>query len=81
MGVLPLSLRNYFAKRIYELERKTEALKDEYRQLRAIWTGGDEKEKERVEHSWMQQLENDEAWDMGHSVDESERWPDFDPEI
>jgi hypothetical protein len=77
LGVLPTSLRLEFTKRIDELERKKEALQDSYRRIKASWCSREEKKDRTLEHSWVQQLENDESWHMGEQTEESERWPDL----
>lgn len=77
LGILPSDLRADFAQRIHDLECRLEALKDDYRRLKAAWNDEDEERRNDLKARWSWQLKHDKAWDMGDGAEASELWPDF----
>ncbi|KAH7390874.1 hypothetical protein DE146DRAFT_662975 [Phaeosphaeria sp. MPI-PUGE-AT-0046c] len=74
---LPDELRAVFKQRYKVLAEKESEIGGQYRKLYQDWnTPGKQKRKE-IQHSWMNQLRNDPAWDTGKKPGESRLWSQF----
>ncbi|KAF2465802.1 uncharacterized protein BDR25DRAFT_345960 [Lindgomyces ingoldianus] len=75
--ILPNKLRDAFERHESDLERKREEVAGESRRMFNEWNEEGGEKRRDIERGWMDQLENEEAWDTGTEARESELWKFF----
>jgi hypothetical protein len=75
-NILPSKLRVEFEERRKALERRRGETRRTFRDIKKVWLGGTENQRE-VKRAWMEQLQEDAAWDTGPAPEESITWQCF----
>jgi hypothetical protein len=77
IAFLPDDLRVVFEEQEKSLDKKQENISRDYQRICDSWNKEGEQMQERIERSWMEQLENDAAWSTEKIAKESKLWKDF----
>jgi hypothetical protein len=75
--ILPSDTRAVFKERAQALESSLNHLDKQYAEIIDQWNGEGGKNQREIEQDWIEQLENDKAWDTGKCARESRLWLDF----
>ncbi|KAF2829530.1 hypothetical protein CC86DRAFT_368526 [Ophiobolus disseminans] len=76
-SMLPQQLRVEFEKREKALVTKEDEIRRVYTELRDDWREGGGRKQREMKHGWMEQLEQDGAWNTGTAPEESRLWREF----
>lgn len=49
----------------------------QYRDIKAAWNEREGHKQKEIERGWMEQLDNDKAWNTGKTARESKLWTHF----
>jgi hypothetical protein len=77
VNFLPTKLRELFEIHERDLKRKDRELVVDLSRIAKRWNEEGEEKRKDMESEWIDQLENDEAWDTGSSAKESWLWKYF----
>ncbi|PVH92301.1 hypothetical protein DM02DRAFT_605517 [Periconia macrospinosa] len=78
---LPCALKVGFKNRMHALEAKAKEIDAQYKRIGDEWNEKDGLRRRDMERSWMEQLENDEAWSTGNAARESPLWTEFPKQV
>jgi hypothetical protein len=73
-SMLPPQLRIEFEKREKAFMRKEAEICQVYAKLRDDWREGGKRKQREMKHRWIEQLEQDGAWNTGAAPKESRLW-------
>ncbi|KAI9698343.1 MAG: hypothetical protein M1820_007505 [Bogoriella megaspora] len=75
--ILPTKLRGVFKGHYNGLEKASRNVERELFRISDEWRHGGPEKRRAIENVWIDQLENDEAWDTGEEARESNLWKKF----
>jgi hypothetical protein len=59
------------------LEQKTKEVQGQFKDITDAWITGDETTQREIKRSWVEQINNDAAWETEEQGEKSELWRDF----
>jgi hypothetical protein len=77
LNIIPESLQGIFDRHMNDTERKGKELFKRFRSLYDAWNEEGGEKRREMENGWIDQLENDEAWNTGQDAKENERFQYF----
>lgn len=77
LELVPDRLKAAFEERRMNLEREDEETARQYKSAKAAWNEEEGHKQKEIERGWIEQLNNDKAWDTGKTARESKLWTHF----
>jgi hypothetical protein len=59
------------------LDRKTREVQDQFKEMKNAWSTGNETRRREIQHSWMEQLNSDAAWQTKEKGEKNMLWLEF----